>query len=88
MLRWQVNATDIDSEEFGNVSYEVFPESSLFSVSRLYSGEGEIRVEGLLDRETVNQYTITLLARDGGTVHKIQFLSTTLDLLINTSIKI
>ena len=66
LLCWQVNATDIDSGAFGNVSYEVFPESSLFSVRKLYSGEGEITVEGVLDREAVDQYTITLLARDGG----------------------
>lgn len=66
LLCGQVNATDADSEAFGNVSYEVFPESSLFSVTKLDSGEGEVRVEGLIDRETIDRYMITILARDGG----------------------
>ena len=62
----QVNATDIDSGSFGNVTYQVFPESDLFSVSTLESGEGEVRVEGVLNREALDQHLITIIARDGG----------------------
>lgn len=61
-----MNASDIDSGDFGNVSYEVFPASSLFSVTKLASGEGAVSVNGLLDRETLDEYSITILARDGG----------------------
>lgn len=63
----QVNATDVDSEEFGIVFYEVFPANPLFSVVTLATGEGEVRVVGELDRETMDQHIITILARDGGT---------------------
>lgn len=62
----KVNATDIDSAEFGNVSYVIFPENPFFSVTKLDSGEGEVRAEGELDRELEDSYTITILARDGG----------------------
>ena len=62
-----MNASDIDSEEFGNVSYQVFPANDLFSVSKLERGEGVVSVNGMLDRETLDQYSITILARDGGT---------------------
>lgn len=56
----------MDSTEFGSVSYAVFPENDLFTVSKLATGEGEVRVQGVLDRETVDEYSITILARDGG----------------------
>lgn len=62
----QVNASDIDSGEFGDVSYEVFPANSLFSVYKLAGGEGAVSVNGVLDRETLDTYSITILARDGG----------------------
>ena len=61
-----MNASDIDSGEFGNVSYEVFPANDLFSVIKLENGDGEVRVEGVLDRETTEEYNITIIARDGG----------------------
>lgn len=54
---------------FGNVSYEVFPANELFSVTKLESGEGEVRVEGTLDREILDEYSITIIARDGGNLH-------------------
>ena len=56
----------MDSGEFGNVSYEVFPANDLFSVIKLETGYGEVRVEGVLDRETTEEYNITIIARDGG----------------------
>ena len=65
-LHLQVNAIDIDSGEFGYVSYEVFPANDLFSVTKLENGDGEVRVEGVLDRETTEEYNITIIARDGG----------------------
>ena len=61
-----MNAIDVDSGEFGNVSYEVFPINDLFSVTKLENGDGEVRVEGVLDRETTEEYRITIIARDGG----------------------
>ena len=51
---------------FGNVSYDVFPENPLFSVITVEGGEGEMYVVGELDREMVDEHTITILARDGG----------------------
>ncbi len=83
-----MNATDIDSEAFSNVSYEVFPESMLFSVTTLESGEGEVRVEGLLDREALDRYTITILARDGGTYNTFTWEDYGLCLLIQKSMHI
>jgi hypothetical protein len=44
----------------------VFPASDLFSVYKLATGEGEISVNGIIDRETQDDYSITILARDGG----------------------
>lgn len=61
-----MNAIDNDSGEFGNVSYEVFPANELFSVTKPENGEGEVRVEGILDREDTEGYDITIIARDGG----------------------
>ena len=61
-----MNATDEDSEVLGNITFEVFPADSLFSVTTLLSGGGQLIVEGELDRETDDTYTITILARDGG----------------------
>lgn len=66
-----MNATDRDSGSFGNVAFEVFPASDLFAVTNLYTGVGEIFVNGILDREALDQYTITILARDGGKVVSI-----------------
>ena len=64
-----MNATDIDSEDFGNVSYAIFPESDLFYVTKLDNGRGVVTVNGGLDRETLDQHTITILARDGGKLY-------------------
>ena len=47
----------------------MFPANELFSVTKLESGEGEVRVEGILDREALDEYTITIIARDGGNLH-------------------
>lgn len=46
----------------------MFPENTLFTVMKLEGGEGEVRVEGILDREMVPEHTITILARDGGNI--------------------
>lgn len=51
----------------------MFPENDLFVVMKLESGEGEVRVQGMLDRETMDEYTITILARDGG-IHVVHGL--------------
>ncbi len=48
------------------MSYEVFPANDLFSVTKLEYSEGAVTVDGVLDREMVDEYTITILARDGG----------------------
>lgn len=64
-----MNASDIDSGLFGNVSYDVFPDNPLFSVVTAEGGEGEVFVVGELDREMVAEHTITILARDGGTYY-------------------
>ena len=62
----QVNSSDIDSGDFGEVTYEVFPQNSLFTITTLPDGSGEVRVLGMLDRETTSEQTITLIVRDGG----------------------
>ena len=63
----KVNSSDVDSGMFGEVTYEVFPASPLFNIATLPDGSGEVRVLGVLDRETASQHSITLLIRDGGT---------------------
>ena len=62
----QVNSSDPDSGLFGQVTYEVFPASSLFNITTLPDGSGEVRIRGVIDRETSSGQTITLLVRDGG----------------------
>lgn len=49
----------------------MFPASNLFSVTKLATGEGEVTVNGILDRETLDAYSITILARDGGKITSI-----------------
>lgn len=56
-------ASDVDSGEFGSISYEILAVNDLFAID---SGGGVIRVVGMLDRETSDQYGVTVLARDGG----------------------
>ncbi len=66
----QIVATDSDSSALGSISFAIFPENPLFSITTYNNGddryEGILSVEGELDRESVDEYTLTLLARDGG----------------------
>ena len=61
----QVGASDADSGELGRVTYEIFlgDAGGVFAIGNEI---GEVWVVGTLDKETVDQYTLTILAEDGG----------------------
>ena len=61
----QVGASDADSGELGRVTYEIFlgDAGGVFAIG---NETGEVWVVGPLDKETVDQYTLTILAEDGG----------------------
>ena len=61
----QVGAPDADSGELGRVTYEIFlgDAGGVFAIG---NETGQVWVLGPLDKETVDQYTLTILAEDGG----------------------
>lgn len=58
----QLEADDIDSGEFGNVTYSIAG-SSPFWIDPI---NGDLYVTGYLDRETTDSYTLMIIASDGG----------------------
>ena len=70
-LRPLLTATDEDmSSPYGDLSYSLEPASSIFSLDISENSVGteqvNLRLEGTLDREKVTDYTLQLVARDGG----------------------
>ena len=70
-LRPLLTATDEDmSSPYGDLSYSLEPASSTFSLDISENSVGteqvNLRLEGTLDREKITDYTLQLVARDGG----------------------
>ena len=61
-----VIATDADAGDFGSVRYEVAPGSIINSAFSLQSDTGGIILIKQLDRETIEVYTFSVRAVDGG----------------------
>lgn len=64
-----VDASDLDEGIFGDVFYRfsVFSEQAIYDTFRLDLQSGQITTVSSLDREQREQYTFTVVARDGGT---------------------
>ena len=61
----QVNATDIDSGDLGDVTYEIIS-GNVGGAFAIGNETGQVWVVGEVDKEVVDQYTLTILAEDGG----------------------
>lgn len=76
-------ATDADSPVFGVRRYELSPRHMAFGLSQARRRDGSLEpkivVEQPLDRESRDQYTVQLIAYDGGIPAK----SSTVDVIIN-----
>uniref|UniRef100_A0A6Q2YIM6 FAT atypical cadherin 2 n=1 Tax=Esox lucius TaxID=8010 RepID=A0A6Q2YIM6_ESOLU len=58
---FQVHATDLDSEDNGNIVYSFLTLTSLFKIDEL---TGEVRLAGRLDREAFPRHDLKIEARD------------------------
>ncbi|XP_069123032.1 cadherin-23-like isoform X3 [Argopecten irradians] len=59
----KITATDLDSGIAGNVTYSLRGGNGRFDINER---TGVVTVDGLLDRETVEEYYLTVEAKDGG----------------------
>ncbi len=64
----QFGATDEDLGVLGEVTFELAPgeDASLWEVRSIGNGHGQLVAIGFLDRESVTNYMVQVLARDGG----------------------
>ena len=65
----------------GAVNYTISPATDIFVINTLSNGFGQIIVVNVLDRETRDFYTITVVARDGGKHHVLRY--STYDMIWN-----
>ena len=71
----EVNATDADSGSNGQVGFSLSSGSSVFSLT----SDGQLRTSALLDFETIETYTLTIIASDLGNPS----LSTSVSVTVN-----
>ena len=73
MLLLQLEATDEDSGELGNVTYTILSgdDDGVFDIGFT---SGELYVTEDVDREVRDSFTLTVMAQDGG-LHKLYWLN-------------